>query len=421
MSLSDLFSRLVEMFGSEITPPKFPGDDIFPPTINKPKPPPKKYAPLRDAVESKLEHLVRYEIPEHRELAKDDMLELYYVEIESMPEGQALLDAFCKEFSPASRQQWVRDFLGANATVKLDGFTGVYRNAELPSTDHLDQHSQLLNQGTPSAYRVHLWSKWSQATLPKPGKGNAVVLRIHDAQGEQAGIHRETYPIKIGRQGDITVSGTYASTHHCTLHWHGGQVELEDHSTNGTWIDGAKLHRQSKLLSLGKHSIKLGKGQGDVNDWPEIELDILAEKPQIHATPTPVVISDATPIVISEVTPIATDAPVLLGVLSVQDATGNPHIDVLRLPFSIGRGAKYDYATPSAHVGVSGSSGPHLVIEAINAEGAEVLNEAHSKNGTLLGGVLQGGRFLWPFGEEITLAPKWKDNPPVRICLKRPG
>ena len=91
---------------------------------------------------------------------------------------------------------------------------------------------------------------------------------------------------------------------------------------------------------------------------------------------------------------------------------------MLRLPFSIGRGAGSGYVTPPAHVGVSGL---HLVIESFNDQGAEVLNEAHAKNGTALGGVLQGERFSWPFGEEITLAPKWKNAPPVSILLKRPG
>ena len=238
-----------------------------------------------------------------------------------------------------------------------------------------------------------------------------MVLRMQDNQGQHGDIRRETYPIKLGRLGEVAVNGTFASAEHCTLHWLGGQVELEDHSKNGTWVDGIRLHQQSKPLSLGKHQIKLGKGQGEVKDYPEIELDILAEA----ATP----ISQPTPL--NTHTPIASDMQALLAVLSAQDATGNPHIDVLRLPFSIGRGAKYGYSIPPAHSGVSGTSRPHLIIEAINNHGAEVLNEAHAKNGTALGGVLQGERFHWPFGEEITLAPKWKNAPPVSILLKRPG
>jgi hypothetical protein len=294
----------------------------------------------------------------------------------------------------------------------------VYRNTDLPPTPDLDQHVQILNQGIPATYRVSVWSKWVQAPPPPPptlhpgpsARGNAVVLRIHDGQGPRPDIRRENSPVKIGRQGEVAVDGTYASADHCTLHWQGGQVELEDHSKNGTWIDGAKLHGQRKPLSLGKHQIKLGKAQGEAKDSPEIELEILAE------TTTP--IAGPTPAVTHMPTPVASDRQSLLAVLSIQDASGNPHIDVLRLPFSIGRGSDRDYVAPPAHAGVSGL---HLVIEALSSEGAEVSNPAHAKNGTALAGVLQGGRFLWPFGEEITLAPQWKHDKPVNITLKRPG
>ncbi len=414
MSFSDLCFRLVGWIDKIISPPDTQYESATPPEEPKHGPLLPKYASLRNAVESKLEHLVRHEIPEHRELAENDSLELYYVEIEATTdEGQALLDAFCKEFNPAARQQWVRKFFGSNATVRLDCLAGVFNSADMPSTTGLDLHSQILNQGTPAVYQVRLWSKWVQALDASSHstaivRGSAVVLRIRDSQGQHDDIRRETYPVKLGRQSEITVEGTFASAGHCTLHWRRGRVELEDHSKNGTWIDGVRLHQQSKPLSLGKHQIKLGKGQGEVKDYPEIGLDILAE------TATP--ISQPTPL--NTHTPIASDMQALLAVLSAQDATGNPHIDVLRLPFSIGRGAGSGYVTPPAHAGVSGL---HLVIESFNDQGAEVLNEANAKNGTALGGVLQGERFFWPFGEEITLAPKWKNAPPVSILLKKPG
>lgn len=419
MSLSDLFSRFLEFIGSEVSPAEHPTDGQPGPAAKaQTAQPTGKYAPIREAVESKLEHLLRHEIPTHREIAGDDYLELHCLEIEAAPEGQALLDEFCQEFKPAARQAWVRTFIGNNPAVKLDSFAGVFRQAELPSIEHLDPLLQILNLGAPATYRVSLWTRWVQAA-PRPqapshsapgARGNPVVLRIQDGQGIRAEIRRETYPIKIGRLGDIAVDGTFTSGEHCSLHWNGGQVELEDHSKNGTWLDGAKLHRQSQPLGLGKHRLKLGKDKGEAKDWPEIEVEILAE------TVTP--IAPVTPVNTGNATPIASDAGTLLAVLSVQDATGNPHLDLSRLPFSIGRGTGRDYVTPPAHAGVSGL---HLIIEALGERGAEVLNEAHAKNGTALEGVLQGERFLWPFDQTITLAPQWKNAPPVRIVLKRPG
>jgi hypothetical protein len=340
-------------------------------------------------------------------------LELHYIEIATdAPEGQQLLHEFFKEFNAEARQKWVRKILGSHAAVKLDCLAGVYRSDTLPATAHLDPHRQLLNQDTPSGYRATLWSKWVQAAPPppppSPQRGPSILLRIQDAQGAGAPFQRDSYPMLIGRAGDIAVAGTYASSRHCTLRWQNGQVELEDHSTNGTWLDGAKLHRQSKPLSLGAHRLKLGKAQGEAKDWPEIELEFRPEMRTPVSEPTPV----------SLATPIASDTGPLLAVLSAQDATGSPLIDVQSLPFSIGRSKGCDYATPPAHAGVSSH---HLLIEALHERGAEVLNEAHDKNGTALEGELQGERFLWPFGATILLAPKWQKDPPVRLLLKRPG
>lgn len=421
MSLSDLFSRFLEFIGSELSP----AESL---SAEPPKPqatmrlqtelPPGKYAPIREAVEGRLEHLVSQEIPEHRQLAEDDILELHYVEIESAPEGQALLDEFCKEFSPSARQAWVRKFFGNNPAVKLDGFARVFRSADLPPTANLDPHLQLLNLGSSDTYRVRLWSRWVQAPKAAPPlprrmpsvRGPAIVLRIYDSRGSNPEIRRETYPIEIGRLGEVVVDGTYVSAEHCTLRCYGGQVELEDHSKNGTWVDGAELHGQTRPLSLGVHRLKLGKGQGEAKDWPEIDLKIIAE------TVTP--IAEPTAVASALATPIAADGQAVLAVLSIQDATGNPRRDVLELPFSIGRSADRDYVTPPAHAGVSGH---HLVIEAIHEEGADVFNMAHAKNSTALEGILQGERFLWPFDQTISLAPKWKHAEPVLITLQRPA
>ena len=413
-----LITRILDFFGQEVAPAEPPDEPAAAPRrAAKSAVMARQYAPILDAVAARLEHLARHEIPGHREIARHDLLELHYVEIAAADEnGQALLDLFCAEFTPAARQEWVRDHIGGNPAVTLDALAGVYRSAELPSTDGLDRHLQILNQGAPAAYEVRLWKKWvpappaAKASAAAPARGPALVLQMRDGQGQHDDIHRETYPIKIGRRGDVRAEGTFVSSEHCALHWRDGQVLLEDHSRNGTWLDGARLHYGSKPLGVGSHRLKLGQAQGDAQDCPEIQLHILADS----ATP----VAGATPLDAGLATPIAGDAPGgLLAVLACRDDTGEPHIDLLRLPFSLGRGAACDYVAPPGHAGVSSR---HLVIEAVDGEGAQVFNAARAKNGTALDGALQGERFLWPYGGEVTLAPKWKSAPPVRILLKRP-
>ena len=410
---SNAFDWVVEVVGSGLGPK--PPVDHPPPTspeqIAQAQPIPRKYQSIRDAVESKLEHLMRIEIPEHRDMAKNDVLELQHLEIEATtPEGETLLREYCLEFSLASRQEWVRDFVGTNTAIRLGSFTGVYPCGGLPSNAQIDHRLEILNQGNLASFKLYRYSKWVRDSVPPPETGCQVVLRIHDAQGQKPEIRRDTYPVSIGREGEVVVDGTYVSRHHCSLHGRGGQVELEDHSKHGTWLGGVKLHGQSKLLTPGKHMLKFGKAHGDVKDWPELELEI----PFSSATP----VANATPINMDiATTPIASEPRKLLAVLSVQDATGNPNIDVLTLPFSIGQQAGRDYVTPPTHAGVSRE---HLVIESITDEGAEVLNEAHAKNGTTLNGLLQGERFLWPFDGEITLAAKNTRYPLIRITLKHP-
>ncbi len=163
-------------------------------------------------------------------------------------------------------------------------------------------------------------------------------------------------------------------------------------------------------MDAGRHRLKLGKESGEAKDCPEIELEFLE-------TPfTPV--ANATPIHAASATPVIAPEGGLLAVLSITDATGNPSRDVLRLPYTLGRAADRDYTTPPAHAGVSSN---HLTIEAITDSGARVSNAAHNKNGTALGEVLQAEEFVWPFDTEIVLAAKWRQAPPVRITLKRPG
>lgn len=396
-----------------LSPPPPETDESFPP----PGPPLDARAeddPVISALERRLDELLLREIPRHRRFAGQDVLELHCIEIAAAPEGRVLLERFFKEFSPAARLAWARRHLGGNTMVTLDGFAGIFGSAELPDTAAMDKHEQMLSQGAPPAFAIHLWGNWKHAEgQPPPGPaaaGRPVLLRVLDAQGRRPEIRLDAYPLGIGRSAAcaVAVAGAFVSGSHCSLHAEGGRIWLEDHSRNGTWLDGEKLPpRQRVELGAGRHRLKLGRAEGEAKDCPEIELELQA----LAATP----VAAATPI--AGATPVAAPAGPLLAVLSIEDATGRPLRDVLGLPYTVGRAEDRDYPVPAAHAGVSGR---HLSIVEITADGARVANEACEKNGTALNGELQPAEFFWPFGAEIVLAPKWRRDPPVRIVLKRP-
>jgi hypothetical protein len=102
-------------------------------------------------------------------------------------------------------------------------------------------------------------------------------------------------------------------------------------------------------------------------------------------------------------------------VLAITDASGSPKYDVLKLPFTIGRGSAQDYVVPDANQGVSRE---HLVIESIDRSGAVAINRAAARNGTFAGTEELPERFVWRFGEEIVLGEKWTSAPVVRIALR---
>lgn len=377
-----------------------------------PEQPRGKFGPIRQAVERRIEDLVRLEIPEHRQIARQDVMELQCIEIECAPGGEELLQEFFRSFNPATRQSWIRDLIGGNRQVKLDCFAGVYGSKDLPNTGTWDRHAQILDRGTVPDFRVHLYAHWVREVAeiePKPGgprqQGYPLTLEIQDKDGPRR-IQNDRYPLEVGRSGAccIGVKGTYVSGIHFVLHCDGRSLSLEDRSRNGTWIDGTKMPPgQAVELERDTYSLKLGKDQGPVGDYPEIRLEILR---------TPPAATLATPIAVSSPTPVAGSGGTPRAVLSIHSAAGTLLRDVPELPYTIGR-----ETVAGANAGVSGE---HLIIERITDTGAEVINRAVDKNGTALRGELQPERFFWPFDAEVRLAPRWRRDPEVRVVLQRP-
>ncbi len=100
--------------------------------------------------------------------------------------------------------------------------------------------------------------------------------------------------------------------------------------------------------------------------------------------------------------------------LSIVDATGSPKFDVLKLPFTIGRGSAQDYVVPDACQGVSRE---HLVIESIDGAGAVTLNMAVRRNGTFAGTQRCPSVSSGASTRKIILGEKWTSAPPVRVSV----
>jgi len=220
-------------------------------------------------------------------------------------------------------------------------------------------------------------------------------------------------------QADVELSGYYVSATHCTLHWDGRQLWLEDHSTNGTWVDGERVQRGARIALANGAALDFGRhaGDGDHERYPSVGVQF-TRNPVVAATSgTPVAPSRATPVapVVSKPARGARpEAP--LAVLVIADASGSPRRDVLELPFTIGRGSAQDYVVPDANQGVSRE---HLVIGEINADGAIALNLAVARNGTSAHGRPLPERFVWRFGEAIALGEKWSGAQAVKISLEK--
>jgi predicted component of type VI protein secretion system len=251
-------------------------------------------------------------------------------------------------------------------------------------------------------------------------------LRLSMQDAKQAGARAadiERFPAVLGSsaQADVEISGYYVSARHCTLHWEGEQFWLADHSTNGTWVDGERVRRGSRVPLANGAQLSFGRDRGDAgyDRYPALRAQLVRHTEAPGATATPVAPSASTPIAPGLAAPVSAMAQVEnapLAVLAIIDATGSPRHDVLRLPFTIGRGSAQDYVVPDANQGVSRE---HLVIESINRSGAVALNRAVARNGTFAGTQALPERFVWRFGEEIVLGEKWANAPAVRIALRQ--
>ena len=407
-----------------------------------------RYAPIREAVARRVRSFLREDVVSHLEIGFNEIFLLHYIEISADKQGLPMLEQFMQEFPPDSRVHWVKKLLGpaVGQHVSVDQFLGLDQEFSPEQLAETDPFEEQLNQNAAPLYRVILHGRWESGPAPKPQEaaqevteeapqeapaeavrqaGPCLQLSIQDGkEGGPRTLQIEQFPAVLGSSthADIEISGYYASARHCTLHWDGQQLWIADHSTNGTWVDGERVHRGNRVALANGAVLGFGRDQGDADfaRYPSVQAQLMRKPVAPGATATPVAPSTSTPVAPGLAAPVAPyrapaeNAP--LALLAIVDATGSPKYDVLKLPFSIGRGSAQDYVVPDANQGVSRE---HLVIESIDGAGAVTLNRAVARNGTFAGNKALPERFLWRFGQELVLGEKWANAPVVRIALRQ--
>lgn len=434
-----------------------------------------RHAPIREAVERRVNAFLRQDLVSHLEIGFNEIFLLHYIEIAADSQGSAALAQFLHEFSPESRVHWVKKLLGpaVGQHVSVDQFLGLDKEFSAEDLAETDPFEEKLNQAAIPMYRIILHGRWESGPVaadreqglspllrpaaereeglspllrpppaaqssganpsPEPQTlrvaGPCLRLSVEDAKSQNPGktggarvVEIEHFPTVLGSSvhADVEISGYYVSARHCTLHWDGQQLWLADHSTNGTWVDGERVHRGIRVALANGAVLGFGRDKGDTDHdrYPAIHAQLMRKPVAPGASSTPVAPSCSTPVAPGVATSFSIQAPgekAPLAVLAIVDASGSPRCDVLKLPFTIGRGSAQDYVVPDTNLGVSRE---HLVIEEINRAGAVTRNRAVGKNGTFAGNQALPERFVWCFGQEIVLGEKWTSAPVVRISLR---
>src|SRR5476649_2071736 len=286
-------------------------EDRIRPTANR-------YAPIRDAVERRIGTFLRQDLVSHLEIGFNEIFLLHYIEIAADSQGTAALAQFLHEFSPESRVHWVKKLLGpaVGQHVSVDQFLGLDKEFSAEELAKTDPFEERLNQAATPLYRIILHGRWESgpaaadreqglspllrlaaereeglAPLLKPPwsaqsyganaspppqalrvAGPCLRLSVQDAKSPSSGkgggtrvAEIEHFPAVLGSSvhADVEISGYYVSAGHCTLQWEGQQLWLADHSTNGTWVDGERINRGTRVALANGAVLGFGRDKGD--------------------------------------------------------------------------------------------------------------------------------------------------------------
>src|SRR5262245_31713589 len=297
-----------------------PGDD------DPIRPTATRYATIREAVERRVQAFLRQDLVSHLEIGYSEIFVLHYIEITAADsDGAEILAQLLREFSPQARVRWVKRLLGpaVGRHVAIDQFLGLdteFTADELAETDPFEER---LHQGAIPLYRVILHGRWenrsapeqlappevNSSTVPQTSRSAGPCLRLSVQDGKSPKPENEDgartievdhFPAVLGSsvQADVEISGYYVSARHCTLHWEAQQIWLADHSTNGTWVDGERAQRGSRVALANGALLSFGRDTADEDHarYPAIRTQIMRKPLASGASATPVPPSRPTPV-----------------------------------------------------------------------------------------------------------------------------
>jgi pSer/pThr/pTyr-binding forkhead associated (FHA) protein len=411
------------------------------------------YAELWQSVDRHLAQFMVHSVLPHRQFEPDDVFKLVRIQVTgTTAAAQGVIDRFLAEFRPESRRKAVLAAVtrtcsqGVSTTDFID-FNRDFDRAELEESDPYDAQLADAHRG---GYQLTLYGEWElQRAVPVsvapvvgasvPGMPGTLAatstapldIDIHDAAGRRQ-LQVAALPFALGRVAALAeqrIAGTFVSRRHGVLERDAqGRTWYRDTSVNGSVLDGCPIAPGERRQLRNGALLRLGGEAADVAECPVLTI----RWPQGHdddastpiraplrvpgdgaATPIRAGLADATAAP-PAATPLSVAPAGPLCVLAIKDAHGSRTVAVTRLPYEIGRSESADCRVPEANAGVSRD---HLVIQALDAAGAHIDNNAVGKWGTEIGETEQPARFTLPWGRQVTLASRFAKAPAVTVLL----
>lgn len=447
MSFFDALARWLGL--SDHAPATAPVSTGVPSAIESPLPAATSpYAELWRSVDRHLAQFMIHSVLPHRQFEPDDVFNLVRIQVTgTTPAAQNAIDRFLAEFRPESRRKVVLAAVTRNcsegvSTERFVDFNRDFDRAELEESDPYDAELADVHQG---GYQLTLYGEWElQRAVPAhvapalaaaagaATPGGPLDIDIHDATGRRQ-VQVGALPFALGRVGALPeqrIVGTFVSRRHGLLERDDqGRVWYRETSVNGSTLDNSPIApgerrqlRNGALLRLGGEAADVAECPALTVRWPATNDDDDASTPiraplraptDGAATPIRSAFDSATP-ALSAATPLIAAPAGPLCVLAIRDAHGSRTVPVTRLPYVIGRSEVADCRVPEDNAGVSRD---HLVIQAIDAVGAHVVNNAVGKWGTEVDEAEQPGQFTLAWGRQVTLAGRFTKAPAVTVLL----
>lgn len=203
------------------------------------------------------------------------------------------------------------------------------------------------------------------------------LVRLRDLRDGRE-VEFDAGPVTIGRSADcdLAVGGSgreLVSSHHARLVLRDGQWYVEDAGgRNGTFLDGRRVREESALVLASGQTLGLGElgPKFTVEIVPAADSDLPAELGPEAAT---------LPLSAYEPEPASVEDTVPTVVISLVRVPSGDRLEARGSLLRLGRGEECELRLPGEKI----VSRVHCEI-AVGTDGAAVIRDAHSRNGTLL-------------------------------------